>query len=480
MHRFLKQEQAVGAWYEVDEEVAREKASQCLRDIVAALTKGKVNSGINLNMLTHADSTSMLSSASTPSLHSWSAQQGHGSTTSTTTVACIFGRPTSMMTCAAASSCQQFPNLHATSDAAQAGLALLRGSRSSMNVGTMANATAAGNNATWNNGGSNNNSIHSVNHSMSNLRASMISSGTSAAARAGLALLHGTGSSTITSSRVVSTNSSAINFQQGSTDNAEFNDDGNNAMQMSSANLQDLNNNNSCSGGINTVKYVGEPCISEASDFNDRKRHFVSAPNLGDISTFLAKRRRNHPGDGGSRMQNATFSNPEEDLLEPVEEFHGFQRSKAASCVTLGGKSASCVALGSVLRTHDPSSGGGYKNTDALRRRLQMLQSVYQSNKVGSPADESTAKFSFVDNKNNVMGEDSTNDMGNFTWNSVGPQRTGRPNMFANLTKLSRTRTESTTIKEHNCFTGMGAVIGADDDAALRRWIDRMAEEELS
>jgi hypothetical protein len=34
-HRFLKQEEAGWTWHEVDAEVAREKASQCLRNIVA-------------------------------------------------------------------------------------------------------------------------------------------------------------------------------------------------------------------------------------------------------------------------------------------------------------------------------------------------------------------------------------------------------------------------------------------------------------
>ena len=68
----MKQEQAVGAWFEVDEEVAREKASQCLRDIVAAMTKMKsVNSmvdcsgNVNTSMMTKSSkSTASLRNAS--------------------------------------------------------------------------------------------------------------------------------------------------------------------------------------------------------------------------------------------------------------------------------------------------------------------------------------------------------------------------------------------------------------------------------
>jgi hypothetical protein len=71
--------------------------------------------------------------------------------------------------------------------------------------------------------------------------------------------------------------------------------------------------------------------------------------------------------------------------------------------------------------------------------------------------------------------------MGNFNWNcdeeplpQAAAERTNESrSMFAGLLQPK-------TKDNFNCFTGMGAVMGDSDDNALQRWIDRMAEEELS
>ena len=89
--RFLKQEQAVGSWFEVDEEVAREKASQCLRDIVAAVTKMKsVNSmvdcsgNINMSMMSKSSkSTTSLRNASSFASVKMRNSSGHGTSNAT-------------------------------------------------------------------------------------------------------------------------------------------------------------------------------------------------------------------------------------------------------------------------------------------------------------------------------------------------------------------------------------------------------------
>ena len=54
-----------------------------------------------------------------------------------------------------------------------------------------------------------------------------------------------------------------------------------------------------------------------------------------------------------------------------------------------------------------------------------------------------------------------------------------------NNNNLSNTSTMNTTpavndIDNFDCFTGLGEAMGDSDDTALQRWIDHMAEEELS
>lgn len=454
----------MGAWHEVEEEVAREKASQCLRDIVAAVTKGKDKSSGRLK--TDGDDGSSFSQSNEASAMKLSASSP--------------------------------------------GIAFLRESASSAHV------DSADGNAQWD--------ISSMmkHRSLGNLRGAAAGSGKSAAARAGLAMLRGntasntSSNSNYTPSHIVSDSSFAVNLQ-GSTNaaaraglamlrqgnagefksRASFSGNNSNIMQISAANLQDFANNNSSGGGghnhQNHMQYGAEPDVDgghagggDSACVIDRKRRFASAPNLGDISSFLAKRRRNQQLDGvggGSAMQNATFTTQELDSLEPIQLEEYNQRSrqrmapKAVSCMSLGvGKSASAITLGSVgyPRQHQQQVGG-HQSTDPLLRRLQMLKS--SSNQVNHVASSHANNVSF--HNHTISEEDSQASMGNFTWNNNQHEeaQSRRPtNMFASFMQQPRT----TSAPEHNCFTGMGTASGEDDDTALQRWIDRMAEEELS
>jgi hypothetical protein len=547
--RFLKQEQTVGVWHDVEEEVAREKASQCLRDIVAAITKGKVKTGrlkvdSEIAMSSAFDDGgkdgTMAMSVSTPSLHS---VVSGAVKSSSIDVSKFFGHSKSAANLNAAT---------ASSPAAAAGLALMRGSA------TMANLTSGGivmgsGNAQWNTNSfmMNNNSNNMFNNNIrqagglntgGGMQTSNPAMGQSAAARAGLSLLRAgnpsaqTASSNVafpSMSRIVSNASyNAVNqtgrnpaAQAGlemllsntaATTNSQLPNirESGTAMQISTADLQDLaNNSNSGNAGYvnpsRQLRFGGSAAniVVDQSKLNDnvgfaspddesgessfaameRKRRFVSAPNLGNISSFLAKRQRS--GGFQPMGQNATFNIDEMESLEPIQ-LEEFQRprtgpTKAVSCMTLGGlKSASAMNLGSARRRQE----GGYQ--DPLLRRLQTLRAS-----IGG-GNEGVGNMFLNDHGASIEETDeSQSSTGNFAWDNSS---TGRPNMFASITQRTLVQhhhpqpsqpvtkreppasQQSSEERPHNFFTGMGEVIGEEDDAALQRWIDRMAEEELS
>jgi hypothetical protein len=553
--RFLKQEQTVGVWHDVDEEVAREKASQCLRDIVAAITKGKVKTGRlkvdgemamssgNLNSGAFDDGGkegTMAMSVSTPSLHS---VVSGAAKSSSIDVSKFFGH---------SKSAANFNAATASSPAAAAGLALMRGSATMANLGGGGNSSTMGSgNAQWNTNSfmMNNNNNNMFNNNIrqagglnagGGMQTSNPAMGQSAAARAGLSLLRAGNPNAQTASsnaafpsmsRIVSnTSSNAVNQtghnpaaqaglamllgNRAASTNSQLPNirESGTAMQISTADLQDLaNNSNNASGGYvnpsRQLRFGGSAAniVVDQSKVNDnvgfaspddegessfaaleRKRRFVSAPNLGNISSFLAKRQRS--GGFQPMGQNATFNIDEMESLEPIQ-LEEFQRprnvpTKAVSCVTLGGlKSASAMNLGSARRRQE----GGYQ--DPLLRRLQTLRAS-----IGGGNDGVGANMFLNDNGVSIEEDESQSSTGNFAWDNSS---TGRPNMFASITQRTLgqhhhpqpsqpvTKREpqgqpSSEERPHNCFTGMGEVIGEEDDAALQRWIDRMAEEELS
>jgi hypothetical protein len=441
--RFLKQEQAVGSWLEVDEEVAREKASQCLRDIVAAMTKHKLKNGNS-----SASDLFLSASASTSNLRqtSVSSMQRNSSITSS------------------------------ASDARHRSVASFFGNRSAVETNRLGNAE-------WN--------IPNVEHSPGDNVARFSADGRmppSAAARAGLALLQRGGLPNPQSG-----NSNGLVGSHNSSSNVAAS-----AMQVSSGNLSDLHHSSALASGTmyGTARNQGHAeMASEPKEFsmrfsapdfdgelgradgtNKRNAMSASAPNLGDISLFLAKRRRSAvqwPGEN-SGMQNATFGNiPSVDnAMEPV------QVDMASVRPPISGRAMSMMTLGST------GAANKIRPVDPLMLRLQALRSNMNSH---TSNNTTTNEIDYRDpdtiRRLSIVREQDSSSMGNFNWNAEEePQpQSGMEHTDKNRsTFASLLQQQQKTNDSFNCFSGMGAVMGDSDDNALQRWIDRMAEEEFS
>lgn len=146
------------------------------------------------------------------------------------------------------------------------------------------------------------------------------------------------------------------------------------------------------------------------------KRTFASAPDL-------SKRRRMVP-TSTEPMKNAQFDIEPIQVQFPMQPQPLHQQPKALSMVSLGPKAASCMSLGNANSNNllgQRSAPGYHNSSDPLLRQLHSVRQKQQQQGQQQPR-----------------------------------------------------------LGQHNCFTGMGAAIGEDDDTALQRWIDRMAEEDLS
>jgi hypothetical protein len=433
---------------EVDEEVAREKASQCLRDIVAAMTKNKLKNGNS-----SASDLFRNASASTSNLRQTSVSsslQRNSSATSSTT------------------------------DAHHRSVASFFGNRPVVEASRMGNSE-------WN--------IPIADQSSGDNTARFPAAGRmppSAAARAGLALLQRGGLANPQSG-----NPSGVLASQTS---SRSTNDVASAMQISSVNLSELHSSALASGTMYGTashpepdKMVGsmEPkkfsMRYSAPDFdgdfrrpestNKRNVMSVSAPNLGDISQFLAKRRRSGvnmqwPGENDG-MQNATFSNVPSinNGIEPVQ-------MDMSSGRPIGGRAVSMMALGST------GIAKNVRPVDPLMQRLQALRSNMHSHaSAGATANAIDYRDPDISRRLSIVREQENSSMGNFNWNGEEEPQTqseqertteNNRSMFASLLQPPKTN------DQFNCFSGMGAVMGDSDDNALQRWIDRMAEEELS
>lgn len=197
------------------------------------------------------------------------------------------------------------------------------------------------------------------------------------------------------------------------------------------------------------------------------KRTFAqSAPDLGDIDLF-SKRVRS------SEMKNATFTFMQPNVFEPsqLDDFSEDQPLLHRKINPL--KSVSCIALGAGIALPQHSGAvGGYQGNDPFMRQYRSLTKA-------RPSLGSHSKSNFASVLSNFQSRASG--LENFNWNqSTEPStpRLGESNQ-THHSIFGGVMPQSQRQQEHTCFEGMGAVTDEDDDTALQRWIDRMAEEEL-
>jgi hypothetical protein len=335
-----------------------------------------------------------------------------------------------------------------------------------------------------------------------------------------------------------------------------------NAMQISTNNLTNLsrpdmrkNNLNSSApnntGAISSnVNYsFGIQLQQEQTRQAKRSSLSASAPNLGDISMFLAKRRRpmlnaqwNTAKDEESetlQQHNASVQNNVDNMLRPnhmadVEQQvnndsnfastlgHGRRPAKASSMISLGATVASSSGTGSndplLQRLHALRSNimmGNIDDSNSSSHDKRRLSCVREQQESTMPS----GNFNWSNNANTTNGNNTdqlpSGFMGNvsnsYMSNISSPQRQST-NMFASLLQQPRIVNQTLTMPSMNnqqalpqqqqpqqqlsnnnmpnqtdilndnfdCFTGMGAAIGDSDDTALQRWIDHLADEELS
>jgi hypothetical protein len=196
------------------------------------------------------------------------------------------------------------------------------------------------------------------------------------------------------------------------------------------------------------------------------KRTFAqSAPNLGDTNS-LSKRVRS------SEMKNATFTFTQPDAFEPSQLDALSEDQPLLHRKMLAPKSVSCIALGAGV-TVPRHSGleGAYQGNDPLMRQYHSLSRTRPG------LGQSSSSFASVLSS----GQSRASGLENFNWNHQTKSslpRLGESNIRRH-TIFPAVISQPQRQQEHSCFEGMGAVTGEDDDTALQRWIDRMAEEEL-
>ena len=384
--RFLKQDQAVGSWIEVDEEVAREKASQCLRDIVAVMTKIKSvssmvdcsgvinNNNMSMSMLKKVSkSTTSLRNATFSFAPTTTSTGGHGTSNATFPVfsnpALVSSSSTSTLTDRMNSSNiggsgiqlrgsvarffdtpnnktknESASNLlsgvaSASRTAAQSGLALLR----AKSVATNTNATddgtsnAASGNFRWN-PKSSNNAMSSGNNNIQpnndmNQQINAMSSmnrlpqgSQSATARAGLALLQrGSGMGTATDPSSLS----------------NPNNENSNTSSSSNANMSRVVS--SMYSSNNSVRNV-IPQQQQVSSNLPTRNSFISSANMGMSTSNAMQISSNNLRD----MNQASQQQQQQQQLQ--QQMNG--NSNTISNSNIGGGSWNYANVGTQLNAH--------------------------------------------------------------------------------------------------------------------------------
>ena len=487
----------------MEDDVAREKASQCLRDIVAALTK-------NSNKVSVSPPTAdrVLNSGNIGDLHS--------DTSSNNVANLMLPLVSSMSTQSFARTKLNLPQTGPSqmySRTAQAGLAMLQNGMGS----------------------------RTANSGLSSLRSLRQQQNVSQASMTGSAM----------SLQSIREDDGSHNVDNGMSNlNAPFGT--NSAMQISSQDLLNLQQTT-----MNTNAAVMERLM-------ERKRHFASAsaPLLGDTSTLFSKKYRgmvSAEDEGvefsGSNMRNATFATqPTDNILEPIpltelqqryQQQHGTSRRRmeprSASMMNLGGgpKSSSMMNLGgtssntggnnllmqlqqlqqqskgNAIWNSNGSAGNaawGHSSSSVPPARTVFLQptipstsntsqgsiglwgqtqsssnanafaSIFGSAAAAPSATATNSMIQRPDKQNEqaaMSGSTSNSNMTIFGSATAAPPYSATNSMIQRPDQHQEQAAPSGSSNNMTFFTGMGSVTGEDDEAALQRWIDRMAEEEL-
>jgi hypothetical protein len=259
-----------------------------------------------------------------------------------------------------------------------------------------------------------------------------------------------------------------------------------------------------------------------------RKRAFQSAPEL---VASVNKRQRSllQPDVPVGERQNATFnlaqlrmsggpapSNPFLGANNPFLAMMGGAGSRGPTSSTtmtrpLPPKAISCVSLGAAHRTQSsltPSSNRSRgSHQDPLLRQLQLLRAQQQQNAMLQPQQQSSANALFplpmmqpqqpppaiISQSNMMMQAQPTLPSRNFgtanaTWDllprssllSTSREPPTEPMPFQTTsTSSSGIASTTTTNVPANTMGGTNGIDMTDEDAALKRWIDRLAEEDF-
>ena len=234
----------------------------------------------------------------------------------------------------------------------------------------------------------------------------------------------------------------------------------------------------------------------EPNQINDSQQHSTNVSSIGQMqpprAASMMSLGANTPPVGGAAIFNTSGTGQNnhaanDHLLKRFHELRSHMMTTTASIENIAQNSEKVRRLSCVREQQEssmPSVNFHWNNNTAGNSSMLDHSAPTGEHSVTSATSRSNNMFASLLQQprivNAVVAPPSAS--------SSNQQPVQQPQSLVNNhnnNNLSNTSTMNTTpavndIDNFDCFTGLGEAMGDSDDTALQRWIDHMAEEELS